>query len=144
MGFSTPQAPAFGARVREHAVMERGAVEAWVERYERVWRTPGTDGLGELFTDDASYRVSPFATPIVGADALAEFWDAGRVSAAEVFAMTSAVVAVDGDTAVVRVTVDYEASGTHWRDLWVLEFAADGRCRAFEEWPFLPDQPDGH
>jgi hypothetical protein len=52
-------------------------------------------------------------------------------------------VAVDADTAVVRVEVDYER-GRPWRDLWVLRFAVDGRCRHFEEWPFAHDQPDGH
>jgi hypothetical protein len=59
--------------------------------------------------------------------------------------MGSDVVAVDGYTAVVRVAVDYgEPVVSRWRDLWVLRFDADGRCTAFEEWPFVPDQPDGH
>jgi hypothetical protein len=124
--------------------MNRAGVERWVARYEQLWRTPGTDGLGDLFTDDASYRASPWAPAVSGHDALAEFWEAERVSATEVFDMRSTVVAVDADTAVVRVEVDYAASGARWRDLWVLEFADDGRCRAFEEWPFAPDQRDGH
>lgn len=55
------------------------------------------------------------------------------------------MVAVDGDTAVVRVFVDYRgASSSRWRDLWVLRFTADGRRAAFEEWPFAPGQRDGH
>ena len=41
-----------------------------------------------------------------------------------------------------RVEVVY--AHERWRDLWVLRFDDDGRCRAFEEWPFAPDQPDGH
>lgn len=53
-------------------------------------------------------------------------------------------VAVDGDTAVVRVQVDYaRPESGRWRDLWVLRFATDGRCVHFEEWPFAPDQPGG-
>ena len=59
--------------------------------------------------------------------------------------MTGEVVAVDGQSAVVRVAVSYGAPVTSsWRDLWVLGFAEDGRCSRFEEWPFRPDQPDGH
>ena len=57
--------------------------------------------------------------------------------------MTSEIVAVDGLTAVVRVEVHY-GDGERWRDLWIVTFDADGRCRAFEEWPFAPGQPDGH
>jgi ketosteroid isomerase-like protein len=123
--------------------MERPAVERWVEGYERAWRSPGTDALAELFTPDVFYRVSPWAERLPGLDQLAAFWEAGRDGPDEEFTMTSEVVAVDGDVAVVRVSVDY-ARDRDWRDLWVLRFAADGRCAAFEEWPFAPGQDDGH
>ncbi len=119
-------------------------MEEWIAGYERLWRTPGTDGLAELFTDDVSYAASPWAPPIRGLAALARFWEAERVSADEPFAMRGELVALDGSTAVVRVEVDYTATGNRWRDLWIIELADDGRCRAFEEWPFAPDQRDGH
>ena len=57
--------------------------------------------------------------------------------------LSSEIVAVDGPTAVVRVEVEY-GDGERWRDLWIMRFEAEGRCRTFEEWPFTPDQPDGH
>lgn len=121
----------------------RDDVRGWVEGYERLWRTPGTDRLGALFTEDVTYRASPWAEPIVGLAALRVFWEVERDGADEPFAAGTEVVAVDGDRAVVRVAVVYER-GERWRDLWVVTFDADGRCRAFEEWPFSPDQPDGH
>lgn len=110
--------------------------------YERAWRSPGTDSLAELFAPDASYLVSPWAQPLVGLDRLSTFWEEGRDGPDEEFTMTTEVVAVDGDVAVVRVAVAY-AQGRDWRDLWVVRFAADGRCVAFEEWPFAPGQDDG-
>jgi uncharacterized protein (TIGR02246 family) len=125
--------------------MERGAVEKWVEDYERLWRMAGTEQLAELFTPDASYLPSPWAQPIAGLEAIARFWEAERDGPAEEFTMTSEVLTVDGRTAVVRVQVSYGAPDSHlWRDLWVLRFADDGRCSSFEEWPFAPAQPDGH
>lgn len=58
--------------------------------------------------------------------------------------MTSEVVAVEGDTAVVRVEVHYgDRAGQEYRDLWIMRFAEDGRCSSFEEWPFWPGQPTG-
>jgi hypothetical protein len=123
--------------------MAKQDVERWVAAYERVWRTPGTDLLGELFTEDATYLVSPWAEPLRGLEAIAVFWEAERVSADEGFVMTREVVALDGPVAVVRAQVDY-ATGNQWRDLWLLRFAGDGRCQEFEEWPFAPDQSDGH
>ena len=125
--------------------MDRHDVERWAEGYERAWRTDGTDGLAELFAADASYLVSPWARPIEGRAAITELWEAERDGPDEDFTMGSDVVAVDGDTAVVRVAVQYgEPVVSRWRDLWVLRFDNDGRCTAFEEWPFAPDQPDGH
>jgi hypothetical protein len=56
--------------------------------------------------------------------------------------MSHRVVAVEGDTAVVRVEVQYlEPGGAEYRDLWIVRFAPDGRCREFEEWPFWPGRP---
>ena len=118
-------------------------VVTWIEAYERAWRTPGTDELAAVFTEDASYLPSPWGEPINGLAAVGEFWEAGRDGPDEPFTMTAEVVAVDGDVAVVRAEVEYSATGDRWRNLWVLRFAADGRCAEFEEWPFAPDRPDG-
>ncbi|GAB2702799.1 YybH family protein [Nocardia thraciensis] len=124
--------------------MDRTAVETWVEGYERAWRTRGTERLGELFAPDAGYLVSPWARPITDAAALAEFWEQGRDGPDEPFTMAYWIVAVDGDTAVVRVEVEYaRGDPSRWRDLWVLRFDAAGRCVWFEEWPFAPGQEDG-
>jgi len=77
--------------------------------------------------------------------ALAEFWETERTGPDEVFTMSSEVVAVEGRTSVVRVSVDYESTGSgRWRDLWVIRFDELGLCVEFEEWPFSPEPPDGH
>jgi hypothetical protein len=124
--------------------MDRSAVARWVERYERSWRTPGTGHLDQLFAAGATYRPSPWATPLEGLDEIAGFWESERDGADEEFVMSNDVVAVDRNTAVVRVLVEYESPVRRWRDLWVLQLDEDGRCSSFEEWPFAPDQPDGH
>ena len=122
--------------------VDRADVAGWVDRYVAAWRTPGVAALAELFAADARYVVSPWRPPIVGLDAIGSFWEAGRDGADERFDLTFEVVAVDGDTGVVRVAVDY-ATGDRWRDLWVLRFDGQGRCAELEEWPFAPGQPDG-
>jgi uncharacterized protein (TIGR02246 family) len=124
--------------------VDRSQVARWVSAYEQAWRTAGTDGLARLFAPDVSYLPSPWAQPLSSLDELASFWEAEREGPDEPFSMSSEVVAVDGNTAVVRLAVDYATTGERWRDLWVLRFRADGRCTAFEEWPFAPGQPDGH
>ncbi len=120
-------------------MVDRATVADWVRRYEAAWRTAGTAMLAELFTEDATYSTAPYAPPHEGLDEIAELWEAQRKGPDERFTMTSEVVAVDGDAALVRVEVHYgEPKPAEWRDLWVIAFAGDGRCRAFEEWPFAP------
>lgn len=127
--------------------MDRSGIEQWVAAYEQAWRTPGTEALAELFSPDVSYLPSPWADPVRGLDRLGPWWEAERAGPDEPFTLSSAVVAVDAAaaTAVVRVEVEYHRDDpARWRDLWILRFDAAGRCAAFEEWPFAPDQPDGH
>ena len=84
--------------------------------------------------------MAPFEEPHRGAAALAALWERERRGPDEAFTMAHEVVAVDGPTAVVRVEVRYgPPTGLWFRDLWVLRFAADGRVRVFEEWPFSPE-----
>jgi ketosteroid isomerase-like protein len=114
----------------------------WMARYERAWRTPGTELLAALFAPDATYRPAPFEQPVAGLDEIARFWESERESAAEVFALAWAPVALDGDVAVARAEVRYAGPPERlYRDLWIVVLNDDGRCRSFEEWPFWPEQP---
>jgi ketosteroid isomerase-like protein len=114
---------------------------AWVVAYEKAWRTAGIEALEGLFTDDASYRMSPYEESAVGLGQIGELWERERKGADEEFEMQHEVVAAEGDTAVVRVEVQYgPPERNQYRDLWIIRFATDGRCREFEEWPFWPGQ----
>ncbi|MFC8849893.1 MULTISPECIES: nuclear transport factor 2 family protein [unclassified Micromonospora] len=122
--------------------MDRKHVAGWLAAYERAWRTPGTEALNTVFTEQASYRQGPYHEAIVGLPAISRMWEAEREGPDEVFHMTSEVVAVEGDTAVARVEVRYgDPADQEFRDLWIMRFAEDGRCDSFEEWPFWPTQP---
>ncbi len=113
----------------------------WIAAYETAWRSPGTDRVRALFTGDASYQAAPFDDPLVGVDAIAAFWEDEREGPDEAFTMTWGIIAAEGDTAVARVEVVYgDPPGRIYRDLWVIALAGDGRCSAFEEWPFHPGQ----
>jgi hypothetical protein len=115
-----------------------------METYIMAWKTPGTDALKDIFTENCSYQMSPFRPAVKGLAALADFWEKGRESAAEKFIIQHEKVAIDGNTAVMRVDVHYADPPEHWKDLWIVTLDTQGRCMAFEEWPFNPDQDDGH
>ena len=120
--------------------LSREAVESWVARYEEAWRAPGTVALASLFSEDAAYRMSPFEEPARGLTEIGALWARERAGPDEEFEMRHEIVAVEGETAVVRVAVSY-GTGAEYRDLWVIRLEAGGRCADFEEWPFWPGQP---
>jgi ketosteroid isomerase-like protein len=123
--------------------MDRVQLTDWIERYERAWRTPGTDVLGDLFAEDATYSTGPYENPHRGLPAIARMWEAERIGPDEEFEMSAEVVAVEGDTGVARIEVQYGApKGKAYRDLWIVRLDESGLCSHFEEWPFWPpDQP---
>ncbi|HEX3873667.1 MAG TPA: nuclear transport factor 2 family protein [Solirubrobacteraceae bacterium] len=122
--------------------MTRADLGRWIEAYERAWRRPGTGSLAELFTPDATYSSAPFDEPLRGIEAIAAFWEAERDGPGEVFTLSFAPVAVDGDVGVARLEVRYgDPPIRTYRDLWVVCLDADGQCTAFEEWPFWPGRP---
>ena len=120
---------------------DRAAISRWLAGYEAAWRTPGTEGLAGLFTDDVVYRQSPYEAPVIGLDAVGRMWDEARDGPDEGFTLATGILAVDGDTAVVRAEVHYAEPDQEYRDLWIIQLGDDGRCREFEEWPYWPGRP---
>jgi ketosteroid isomerase-like protein len=133
--------------------MDRARLEEWIGAYERAWRTPGTEVLAELFTEDAVYSTAPYESPHRGLAAIAEMWEAERSGPGEEFEMSAEVIAVEGRWGVARVTVLYLADSDRerrrnrqrreYRDLWIVSLNDEGLCFHFEEWPFWPPGQDG-
>ena len=122
--------------------LDRAAVTRWIDGYETAWRTAGTDGLAELFAGDATYSQGPYREPVAGLAAIAGMWEAERDGHDEGFDMLAELLAVDGGTAVARVSVRYHDPAREYLDLWVMRFDDEGRCRVFEEWPYAPPGQD--
>ena len=120
---------------------DRALVSRWIAGYEAAWRSAGTGHLAELFTSDVVYRQSPYEAPVIGLEAVGRMWDAERDGPDEGFTLATDVLAVDGDTAVVRAEVRYAQPEQEYRDLWIIRLGGDGRCSSFEEWPYWPDRP---
>lgn len=116
--------------------MDRAALEAWIGHYERAWRSAGTSQLAELFATDATYSMAPFEQPHRGLAAIERLWERERDGPDEEFTLETEIVAVEGDTGVVRG----RAPPRRYRDLWIVRFDEHGRCVAFEEWPFWPSE----
>ena len=119
--------------------MTRADVMRWVAGYEQAWRDGDLEAVERLFTEDARYRPSPYDDSEVGHDAIKGFW---LDDEDETFTVEAVPVAVEGDSAVVRVLVRYgDPLRQEYLDLWVMHFANDGRVDDFEEWAYWPGKP---
>ena len=124
--------------------MNRDEFSDWIAAYERAWRTAGTAMLAELFAVDSTYSNDPYGETHRGLEAIAVLWERERAGPDEAFEMGAEVLAVEGDTGVARVEVRYgDPKPAEYRDLWIVRLDDQGRCVAFEEWPFWPPGQKG-
>jgi hypothetical protein len=49
-------------------------LRAWVEGYARAWESADEDLVCSLFTEEASYRASPFRQPLIGHSEIRAYW----------------------------------------------------------------------
>ncbi len=123
--------------------MERAAVVAWLKSYMHAWESYSPEAIGDLFTEDATYSVHPYDTPVTGRQAIVDAW-LKDPDAPGTFSANYAPIAVDGDLAVVngRSTYFKDSSRTEmtkeWDNIFVIQFDKDGRCRSFREWYVAP------
>ena len=53
---------------------DRDRLRTWLERFGRAWERRDLEQLAALFSEDGSYRETPFDEPLVGADAIRIYW----------------------------------------------------------------------
>ena len=113
------------------------ALTAWVEGYERAWRSNAPDDIAVLFTDEARYLASPSSEAIVGRDAIVGWWLA-HADGPDDATFSYEVIGVDGRRGFVQGVTNYRASGDQpertYDNLWVIDLADDGRASSYTEW----------
>lgn len=116
--------------------MERADVTRWLERYVAAWKSGDRGEIGDLFSEDVSYRYHPYDEPLGGRDAVVDSW-LEEPDAPGSFDASYECFAVDGDAAVAVGTSTYrDPDGTVSRvyhNVFLLRFVRDGRCSDFTE-----------
>lgn len=118
--------------------MDRSTVQAWLDRYIEAWRANAREPIEALFTPDVVYRFAPFGDKHVatGIEAVVKGWldDPDPPGSWEA---SYEPYAVEGDRAVATGWSSYAATESEparrYHNVYLLEFAADGRCSAFTE-----------
>ena len=112
--------------------MDEGAIKTWMDGYVAAWKTNDATRIGELFTDDARYFTAPFREPWAGRDRIVASW-LDRKDDPGTWTFEWHALAVAGDLGFVQGRTAY-ATGSSYRNLWVIRLEADGRASEFTEW----------
>jgi uncharacterized protein (TIGR02246 family) len=120
---------------RQEGGTDASTVRAWMDAYRRAWETNALDDIRSLFTEDAVYRGRPGTPAWTGHDEIVKGWlEHADEPGSTTFAWET--LARDGDLAVVRCVTAYPdgpKKGTY-DNMWVIEFAPDGRAEEFTDW----------
>lgn len=110
-------------------------VDAFMAGYRRAWESNDADDIRAVFAEDAVYRGRPGTPAWNGhAEIVAGWLEHADEPGSTTFAWET--LARDGDLAVVRCVTEYPAGpkkGTY-DNMWVIEFAPDGRAAEFTDW----------
>ena len=119
--------------------MDDATVAQWLTSYVDAWRTYDAVAIGALFSENAVYRFDPWEgeETVRGRDAIVSNW-LEDPDATESWTAEYRPWAVDGDRVVAvgttrYLTADREAVEREYHNVFLLEFAADGRCKEFTE-----------
>ncbi|MEO8527685.1 MAG: nuclear transport factor 2 family protein [Pseudolysinimonas sp.] len=110
-------------------------VQNWMDGYRRAWETNDPDDIVAIFTEDAVYRGRPGTPAWTGHDEIVAGWlKHSDPPGTTTFAWETQ--AHDGDLAVVRCVTTYPDGPKKgvYDNMWVIEFAPDGRAAEFTDW----------
>lgn len=111
--------------------------QAWLAAYGRASIENDPRTSADLFSEDAEYYENPFATPMVGREAIYQYWEQGARNLKDKTADFQ-ILAIDGSRGLAQwqSTFVLVASGNHVAldCLFLVEFDERKKCRVFREW----------
>lgn len=96
--------------------MTRADLERWLHALGKAWEHRDAEQAASLFDEQVIYQEDPFEPPVVGREAVRQYWLAGLGTQGEV-KFSGKVLAVDGDTGVVNWRVEFVRVATGARVL---------------------------
>jgi hypothetical protein len=59
---------------RTQVTLHASEAKDFLDKYKRAWETRDPDLAASLFTRDTSYKENPFGEPIIGREAIHDYW----------------------------------------------------------------------
>lgn len=109
----------------------------WLTVYGKASEENDPQASANLFTENAAYYETPFAEPLVGREAIHEYWNKGAQTLKDKESSFE-ILAVNGNTGIARWQSKFTVIESDKRlaldCLFVAEFDEAGLCQTFREW----------
>ncbi len=111
--------------------------DRWLAAYGQASAAHDPLASARLFSQDASYHESPFTAPLVGRQAIYDYWAAGAQNLTDK-SSTYEILAVRDNLGIARwrsrFVVKASAAAVVLDCIFVAEFDDEGLCCRFREW----------
>lgn len=118
--------------------MTRTELQSWLKAYRRAWEMRDPEGVVELFSEDATYRETPFVEPLRGRPAIKKYWANTVQSRQEQVKFGFEILAVFEETGIARWWASFVRIGSERQvrldGIFLLTFDAQNLCRSLREW----------
>jgi hypothetical protein len=124
-------------RTRTRCHVDEQRFSGWLDRYKHAWESQDADAAAVLFSENASYQLTPFHEPMIGRKPIRAYWH--RVTARgrhirfvyRVITSTEGVGVADYDANFSRPG---PAANIEVHGVLVAEFDEDDLCRRLRLW----------
>ena len=120
------------------ARISSGLFNKWLTAYGSAWENGDPHKASELFSDQASYQETPFEDPMIGREAIHEYWRAGAESSQTEISFTYRILSVRRNEGIAHWQAKFNRvpSGNRVEldGVLVAEFDDVGLCADFKEW----------
>src|SRR5262245_53861435 len=117
--------------------MDRTAFESWLEGYGRAWRNRNAQAAANLFKEDGTYQVTPFAEPMRGRAAIFEYWSHVAGTERDI-QFDYEVLAVTSEAGIARWWASFvivlQELKTKLDGIFLISLDGDGLCQSLREW----------
>jgi ketosteroid isomerase-like protein len=112
--------------------------ETWLNAYGAAWQAGDAQAVTGLFTEDARYHETPFNDPLLGREAIFEYWTAGPGRAQRDVRFSCQPLAVTDGVGIARWQTSFvrarSGNEVELDGCLLAEFAYPGKCAVFREW----------
>jgi hypothetical protein len=117
--------------------MDEQQFSGWLDQYKHAWETRDADAAAVLFSEDASYQLTPFHEPLVGRKAICAYWKRVTARGRHIRFTYRIIVSTDG-VGVADYDADFSrpgpAANIEVHGILVAEYDHEGLCRRLRLW----------